>query len=89
MSCQAKSHGKSTTWLADCAVQAILLLSLPLCAHRYALLGGCALFQGATLGPLVNAVLASQPGLLIAAFLGTSAVFACFSLAALMSRRRR
>lgn len=59
-------------------------------AHcRYGLLAGCALCQGAILAPLVSAVLATHPGVLVAALVGTSAVFACFSLAALMSQRRR
>ena len=57
--------------------------------HRYGLLAGCAFFEGATLGPLVQIVLATHPGLLVIAFLGTSTVFACFSAAALLSRRRR
>lgn len=55
---------------------------------RYGLLAGCALFQGATLGPLVKVVLATHPGILVTAFLGTSIIFACFSAAALLSRRR-
>ncbi|DBA96179.1 TPA: Bax inhibitor 1, variant 2 [Trebouxia sp. C0004] len=55
---------------------------------RYGLLAGCALFQGATLGPLVKIVLATHPGILVTAFLGTSTIFACFSAAALLSRRR-
>lgn len=55
---------------------------------RYGLLAGCALFQGATLGPLVKIVLATHPGILVTAFLGTSIIFACFSAAALLSRRR-
>lgn len=55
---------------------------------RYGLLAGCALFQGATLGPLVKVVLATHPGILLTAFLGTSTIFACFSAAALLSRRR-
>ena len=57
--------------------------------YRYGLLAGCALFQGATLGPLVKIVLATHPGILVTAFLGTSVIFACFSAAALLSRRRR
>ena len=56
---------------------------------RYGLLAGCVLFEGATLGPLVQIVLATHPGTLVTAFLGTSTVFACFSAAALLSRRRR
>lgn len=57
-------------------------------ATRYLLLAGAAFSQGATLGPLVSAVLAVNPGLLLTAFLGTAAVFACFSVAAMLSQRR-
>ncbi|PNW89070.1 hypothetical protein CHLRE_01g061807v5 [Chlamydomonas reinhardtii] len=55
---------------------------------RYALLGGFAFCQGAALGPLVGLAAAVSPGLVLSAFLGTAAVFACFSLASLLSPRR-
>eukprot|EP00891_Asterochloris_glomerata_P003251 jgi/Astpho2/3251/fgenesh1_pg.00052_%23_53_t len=54
----------------------------------YALAAGTALFQGAAAAPLVQMALALHPGVLVTAFLGTAAVFACFSAAALVSRRR-
>lgn len=57
-------------------------------AHRYLLLGGAAFSQGATLGPLVGAVLAINPVLLLTAFAGTAAVFTCFSVSAMLSQRR-
>ena len=57
-------------------------------AHRYLLLGGAAFSQGATLGPLVGAVLAINPALLLTAFAGTAAIFACFSVSAMLSQRR-
>lgn len=55
---------------------------------RYALLCGAAFFEGCSLGPLVQAVINVNPGLILTAFLGTSAVFFCFSGAALLSNRR-
>ncbi|KAG2432725.1 hypothetical protein HYH02_012859 [Chlamydomonas schloesseri] len=55
---------------------------------RYALLAGFAFCQGAALGPLVGLTAAVSPGLVLSAFLATSAVFACFSLASLLSPRR-
>lgn len=82
------------TWLPAIGFMACVFLLMTLqpiaknLNKRYGLLAGCALCQGATLGPLVNAVLDTHPGVLAAAFVGTSAVFACFSLAALMSRKR-
>ncbi|EIE20198.1 Bax inhibitor-1 like-protein [Coccomyxa subellipsoidea C-169] len=55
---------------------------------RYALLAGAAFSQGLTLGPLISMVLAVHPGILFTAFLATAASFACFSGAAMLSRRR-
>mmetsp|Transcript_2856 Transcript_2856/g.8357 ORF Transcript_2856/g.8357 Transcript_2856/m.8357 type:complete len:248 (-) Transcript_2856:234-977(-) len=55
---------------------------------RYALLGGTAFAQGASLGPLIGAAMAMDSALVLTAFLGTAALFGSFSLAALMSRRR-
>ncbi|KAG2424171.1 hypothetical protein HXX76_014704 [Chlamydomonas incerta] len=55
---------------------------------RYALLGGFAFCQGAALGPLVGLAAAVSPGIVLSAFLGTAAIFACFSLASMLSPRR-
>ncbi len=41
------------------------------------------------MGPLVNLALHVSPGVVLTAFLATAAVFACFSGAALVARRRR
>ena len=80
-------HSRVAVW--HCTVSQTLNPE-PICMlSRYGLLAGCALFQGATLGPLVKIVLATHPGILVTAFLGTSTIFACFSAAALLSRRRR
>ena len=56
---------------------------------RYALLAGASFSQGASLGPLIAAAAMMDAGLVLTAFCGTAILFACFSLAALVSRRRR
>jgi Bax inhibitor 1 len=60
-----------------------------MCCCRYALLAGAAFSQGASLGPLIAAAAMMDAGLVLTAFCGTAILFACFSLAALVSRRRR
>lgn len=71
-----------TTWL----------VSTPCMNHnfnkRYALLAGAAFSQGTTLGPLIGLVLDTHPGVMVTAFLGTASVFACFTAAAVLARRR-
>lgn len=56
--------------------------------RRYALLGGAAFTQGLVVGPLIDAVMYINPALVLTAFLATAAVFACFSLASMLSKRR-
>lgn len=68
-----------------------LMSTAPLPANynkRAALLGGAAFSEGLVIGPLVGAVASIHPGVVLTAFLGTSAIFACFSGAALLSKRR-
>ncbi|KAH3756277.1 bax inhibitor 1 [Pelomyxa schiedti] len=55
---------------------------------RLGLLLGEGFFMGSSLGPLVNLFLAVAPQILAVAFLGTVAVFGCFSLSAFYARRR-
>jgi len=55
---------------------------------RLNLLGGAALCQGMTIGPLVEVGLDMDASLIFTALLSTSVVFACFTGAALLSRRR-
>ncbi|KAL6768767.1 hypothetical protein ACKKBF_B16115 [Auxenochlorella protothecoides x Auxenochlorella symbiontica] len=55
---------------------------------REGLLMGAALCLGTSLGPLVNLTYTLHPGVLLTAFLGTAAIFLCFSGAALLARRR-
>lgn len=83
---QACFYSCTISWCTPCHVACQNLLCM--CCCRYALAAGTALFQGAAAAPLVQMALALHPGVLVTAFLGTAAVFACFSAAALVSRRR-
>lgn len=57
-------------------------------SKRYALLGAFAFAQGTSLGPLVGAALAINPAIVVTAALATTAIFACFTLSALVTKRR-
>lgn len=57
-------------------------------ARRVAYLLGFAFLQGVGVGPLLEAVAFIDPAIIVTAFLGTTAVFACFSVAALLAERR-
>lgn len=66
------------------------LLSLPPFEEqkRLSLLMASALFQGASIGPLIHLAVAIDPSLIFSAFVATSLAFGCFSAAALVARRR-
>eukprot|EP00906_Rhabdomonas_costata_P006758 RCo009804 len=55
---------------------------------RLAILAGVAIFKGATIAPLVDIALAVDPSLVLVAFVGTAAIFGCFSVAAISAKRR-
>ena len=55
---------------------------------RAALFGGMCFFKGCSIGGLVEHALFMDPSLVVIAFLGTTLSFACFSGAAILSRRR-
>jgi FtsH-binding integral membrane protein len=55
---------------------------------RYALLATFAFCQGTAIGPLVGLALAVNPAIVLTAALSSTAIFACFSLSALCTRRR-
>ncbi|XP_054808295.1 bax inhibitor 1-like [Prosopis cineraria] len=55
---------------------------------RVALLMASSLFQGASIGPLIDLAIEVDPSLIFTAFVGTSLAFASFSAAALVARRR-
>ncbi|KAK7075073.1 Bax inhibitor 1 [Halocaridina rubra] len=56
-------------------------------AKRLALFGSFAFLSGCNLGPLLDMAVRVNPALILQALLGTSVVFACFSLAALYAPR--
>lgn len=55
---------------------------------RLSLLMASALFQGASIGPLIDLAIAIDSSLILTTFVATSLAFACFSAAALVARRR-
>lgn len=75
-----------------CIGSVIGLLSVPTSSNnegkRAALLLAAAAFKGATLGPLIDAVIDIDASILVSALVGTSLAFACFSAAAITARRR-
>ncbi|TKY68263.1 Bax inhibitor 1 [Spatholobus suberectus] len=46
------------------------------------------LFQGASIGPLIDLAIQIDPSLIFSVFVGTSLAFACFSRVALVARSR-
>ncbi|KAM8794160.1 bax inhibitor 1 [Eudromia elegans] len=55
---------------------------------RLGMLAGFAFLTGINLGPLLEMCISINPSVVPSAFLGTAAVFTCFSLSALLARRR-
>jgi len=56
---------------------------------RLAILSGFGFLQGCSIGPLVGVALDVDPSILITAFLGTTTVFVCFTVSALVAERRQ
>lgn len=91
-------HLHSTTFLTAglltslCAIG--FLISLTMTHHdgknqakRLGLLSGFAFFSGVNMGPLLQVAIMINPAIVMEALLGTTLVFACFSLAALYAPR--
>nr|AOS59869.1 Bax-inhibitor [Solanum chacoense] len=55
---------------------------------RVALLMAAALFEGASIGPLIELGINFDPSIVFGAFVGCAVVFGCFSAAAMLARRR-
>lgn len=55
---------------------------------RVGLLMAAAVFEGASIGPLVELAIDIDPSVLISAFVGCAIAFGCFSMAAMVARRR-
>merc|ERR1711939_565666 len=55
---------------------------------RLGILAGFCVFEGLSIGPLVNQSLYLDPSIVVTAFLGAAAIFACFTAASLFSKQR-
>lgn len=55
---------------------------------RVGLLMGAALLEGASVGPLIDLAIQVDPSILVSAFVGCGIAFGCFSMAAMLARRR-
>lgn len=55
---------------------------------RLGVLGCLSLFIGASMGPLLDLVIRINPAIVVTAFAGTSGIFACFTVSALLAKRR-
>merc|ERR1711934_247292 len=55
---------------------------------RQGILAGFSFFEGLSVGPLVEQSLFLDPSIVVTAFLGATAIFACFTAAALFSKKR-
>lgn len=73
-----------------CVGSSVWLLSTPPFEERkrVTLLMAASLFQGSSIGPLIDLAIHIDPSLIFSAFVGTALAFACFSGAALVARRR-
>ncbi|XP_073132916.1 bax inhibitor 1-like [Henckelia pumila] len=73
-----------------CMGSIIWLLSVPQYEEkkRMSLLLGAALFEGASVGPLIELAIDFDPSIVVSAFVGCAVAFGCFSAAAMVARRR-
>ncbi|XP_073287459.1 bax inhibitor 1-like [Primulina huaijiensis] len=73
-----------------CIGSIIWLLSVPQYEEkkRMSLLMAAALFEGASVGPLIELAINFDPSIVVSAFVGCAVAFGCFSAAAMVARRR-
>ncbi|XP_073052147.1 bax inhibitor 1-like [Primulina eburnea] len=73
-----------------CTGSIIWLLSVPQYEEkkRMSLLMAAALFEGASVGPLIELAIDFDPSIIVSAFVGCAVAFGCFSAAAMVARRR-
>jgi len=55
---------------------------------RVTLFMASALLQGASIGPLIELAIEIDPSILVSAFVGCAVAFGCFSMAAMLAKRR-
>ncbi|XP_058772883.1 bax inhibitor 1-like [Vicia villosa] len=68
----------------------VWLISTPIYEERkrLSLLVASAMFQGASIGPLIDMAIQVDPSLIFSSFVATALAFGCFSGAALVAKRR-
>ncbi|KZV53282.1 Bax inhibitor [Dorcoceras hygrometricum] len=73
-----------------CMGSIIWVLSVPQYEEkkRMSLLMAAALFEGASIGPLIELAIEFDPSIVVSAFVGCAVAFGCFSAAAMVARRR-
>lgn len=73
-----------------CMGSMVWLLSTPPYEEhkRLALLMAAAVFEGASIGPLIKLAISFDPSILVSAVIGCAIAFGCFSAAAMLARRR-
>ncbi|XP_075508737.1 bax inhibitor 1-like [Primulina tabacum] len=73
-----------------CMGSIIWLLSVPQYEEkkRMSLLMAAALFEGASVGPLIELAINFDPSIVVSAFVGCAVAFGCFSAAAMVAKRR-
>jgi FtsH-binding integral membrane protein len=73
-----------------CVGTSVWLLSTPPYEERkrLGLLMAAAMFQGASIGPLIDLAIQVDPSLIFSSFVATALAFGCFSGAALVAKRR-
>jgi Bax inhibitor 1 len=84
-------QGGSVTFFCGLACLFWLAMTEPrpeFALRRMLLLAGFAFLEGLSLGPFLSAVILIDPSLLILGLVGATLIFICFSLSAMMSRRR-
>ena len=76
----------SSCFVLLCTNRDILFLSDTY--NRLAIFHGAALLMGCNMSPLISSVAMYRPDIVITAVMGTCMVFACFSAAAMLAKRR-
>lgn len=73
-----------------CMGSIVWLLSTPPYEEkkRVTLFMASALLQGASIGPLIELAIEIEPSILVSAFVGCAVAFGCFSMAAMLAKRR-
>jgi len=81
--------GGMLTGIATMGVM-MLLRQTPQNEHqkRMGLLAAFGFFKGASIGPIIDHAMRVDPMIIFTAFLGTTMIFACFTAAALVAKRR-